>query len=192
MSQSTNGNIYIIADTHFGDDSSIFRYERRPFQDELSMNETMIRRWNETVNSDDTVYHLGDFSCGLSYEETAKIVQQLNGHKILIMGNHDKDFTVKEWMDIGFEEVYTMPVIFQGFYMLSHEPLYVTWNSPYTNLFGHVHNNPAYRDVSARSYCVCVERTNYAPVSFESIRTAIAEQDKIKRNRSINKNGRGE
>ena len=182
----------MIADTHFGDDSSIFRYERRPFQDEEAMNAGLIELWNASVRPEDTVYHLGDFAVGLSFDEIKELLSMLNGHKILIMGNHDKDFTIKEWLDMGFEEVYSMPVIYQGFYMLSHEPLYVTWNSPYTNIFAHVHNNPAYRDSSARSYCVCVERTGYAPVNFDTIRTTIAEQDKIKRNRSINKNTRGE
>lgn len=192
MPQNTNESIYMIADTHFGDDTSILRYERRPFADEESMNRDMMETWNTIVKPEDTIYHLGDFSSELSFEENKDIVQQLNGRKILIMGNHDRIFSVKEWMEIGFDEVYSMPVIFQGFYMLSHEPLYVTWNSPYANIFGHVHNNPAYRDVSARSYCVCVERTDYAPVSFDTIRTTIAEQDKIKRNRSIHKSTRNE
>ena len=49
--------IYIIADTHFGDEN-IRLYEERPFQNTDEMDHEMIRRWNETVTDDDLVYHL--------------------------------------------------------------------------------------------------------------------------------------
>ena len=163
----------MIADTHFGDDGSIIRYEKRPFANELEMRKALIENWNKVVGPEDTVYHLGDFASNLSWEETKQSVEALNGRKILIMGNHDQHFSPRQWLDMGFEEVYPLPVIYQGFYMLSHEPLYVNWASPYANVFGHVHANPAYRDYSERSFCVCVERHGYAPVDFEVIKGAI-------------------
>jgi len=51
------------------------------------MNEEMIRRWNETVGPDDTVYCLGDFS--LAFAPVEHITPRLNGKKFLIPGNHD-------------------------------------------------------------------------------------------------------
>lgn len=171
------GKVYVTADTHFGDDGSIVRYEGRPFQNGGEMNEALIAGWNRVVGPEDTVYHLGDVVSGLGREETEAIVGRLNGHKILIMGNHDTIFSVREWMEMGFEEVYSLPVIYQKFYILSHEPVYVNRAAPYANLFGHVHKNPAYRDVSCRSCCVCVERTDYVPVTFESIQKAIWEEE---------------
>lgn len=169
--------IYVIADTHFGNDDSIIRYENRPFRNSDEMKGKIISAWNQIVNPEDTVYHLGDFSSGLSLEETKSIMQQLNGRKILIMGNHDRHLTLRQWLEAGFDEVYPMPVIYDGFYMLSHEPLYVNWASPYANIFGHVHSNPAYKDVSPRSFCACVERCEYKPVDFEKIKAAIFEAD---------------
>ena len=171
-------NVYIIADTHFGDDGSIIRYEKRPFKNNEEMQERMISSWNQVVDAQDTVFHLGDFSSGLSLEETKQIVHKLNGRKILIMGNHDRHFTLPQWLEIGFEEVYPLPVIYEGFYMLSHEPLYANQASPYANIFGHVHNNPAYKDVSSRSFCACVERCGYKPVDFEHIKAAIFAEDR--------------
>ena len=171
--------IYVTADTHFSD-VGIFRYEERPFLDVKEMNEALIAKWNQTVKADDTVYHLGDVG-GSSREETESIFKRLNGRKILIMGNHDRMYTPKEWREMGFEEVYSLPVIFNGFYMFSHEPLYVNLVSPYANVFGHVHQNPAYTDFSARSFCACVERTGYAPVSFELIQKTILEEDRKER-----------
>lgn len=172
------GDIYLISDTHFGDSGAILRYEGRPFQDGREMNEQMIENWNRVAGAEDTVYHLGDFACYLSREEIKEIANRLNGRKILIAGNHDRMFTTRDWLDFGFNEVYFLPAVLADFYILSHEPVYVNINSPYANIFGHVHGNPMYQDVSARSFCACVERIGYAPVPFESVKQAILDQNR--------------
>lgn len=172
---------FIISDTHFSDKGSIIAYESRPFENGKAMDEVLIRLWNETVGEDDIVYHLGDVADEIPKEELKHIIDQLNGRKILVMGNHDRHFSVREWLEIGFDEVYPMPVVFNGYYMLSHEPLYVTTSAPYANIFGHVHKNPAYKDVSSRSFCVCVERNEYKPVEFAQISKSILEADSKER-----------
>lgn len=53
------------------------------------MTAAMIAKWNAVVRSEDKVFHLGDFSF-LNKERTQAIVSQLNGYKILILGNHDR------------------------------------------------------------------------------------------------------
>ena len=73
--------IYFIADTHFGDER-IRRYENRPFDSASAMNQELIRRWNETVSPEDTVYVLGDWG------ELSPIL--LHGKKYLVKGNHDR------------------------------------------------------------------------------------------------------
>lgn len=171
------GRIFIISDTHFGDSGAIIKYEGRPFKDSHQMDEAMIENWNRTVGQEDTIYHLGDFACGYTPYQSAELLGRLSGRKILVMGNHDQHLSVRQWMDAGFEEAYRLPVILDEFFILSHQPLYVNTASPYANLFGHVHGNPAYRDCSARSYCACVERTKYQPVLFDKIRQAIQMED---------------
>ena len=37
------------------------------------------------------------------------------------------------------------------------------------NIFGHVHGNPLYTDVSRQSFCVSAEKTGYIPLEFEEI-----------------------
>ncbi|WP_294148656.1 metallophosphoesterase [uncultured Clostridium sp.] len=162
--------IFMVSDTHFGDKGAIMRYEGRPFKSGREMDETLISNWNETVGGADTVYHLGDVAWNMEKEELKTLVGKLNGRKILIQGNHDMSYSVREWMEIGFEEVYPLPVVLEGFFMLSHEPMYVNSYSPYANIFGHVHGNPMYRDKSGHSFCACVERTNYRPVPFDKIK----------------------
>ena len=158
--------IYFIADTHFGDER-IRRYENRPFDNVQVMDRELIRRWNETVSPDDIVYVLGDWG---NLSPTL-----LQGTKYLIKGNHDT-LTNQAYRDMGFAEVYDMPVILDEFWILSHEPLYVCENMPYANLFGHVHASPLYRTFSSQHYCVSVERIGYAPVSFQAIKDRIQEK----------------
>lgn len=161
---------FFIADTHFGH-KRIIAYEKRPFATVEEMNQTMIENWNRVVGEEDRVFVLGDFSL-LPLEETKEICQALHGEKILVMGNHDTA-TAQEYLACGFAQASPYPLILEEFWMLSHEPLYVNTNMPYANLFGHVHGNPAYADVSPQSFCVSAERIGYTPISFSAIKKAI-------------------
>ena len=162
--------IYFIADPHFGDER-IRRYENRPFQNTKDMDLKMICNWNDLIDASDFVYVLGDFGAD-GYE--AELLSKLNGHKYLIKGNHDsKDNNY--YRKAGFEEVYDYPIIIDGFWILSHESLYVNANMPYANIFGHVHNSPNIKDYSKQHFCVSVERIDYTPILFESIKKTVLE-----------------
>lgn len=168
----TVNNTWIIGDTHFYDENIIV-YERRPFNDINSMNKAMIDNWNSKVKSDDKIFILGDFAlCSEYYIE--KLVKQLNGYKMLVLGNHDV-YSCQSYLKLGFDEVYSYPIIVDNFYMLSHEPLYINRNMPYANIFSHVHGNPAFTDVSDRTFCVSVERKklNYSPIKFSTVKEEI-------------------
>lgn len=158
---------FFIADTHF-DDVNILNYESRPFSSVSEMNEAIINNWNKTVTDADQVYLLGDIGAD-------RFVAMLKGHKYLVKGNHDlKDNAY--YRSIGFEEVYDLPVIYGGFWMLSHEPLYINSNMPYANLYGHVHGNPNYNTSSSHGFCVSVERINYTPIELSEIKEAVLKQ----------------
>lgn len=157
--------VFFIADTHFSSER-LRLYENRPFPTTEEMDRALIDNWNAVVSDEDTVWHLGDF--GAEGHE-AEILSKLNGKILLVKGNHDT-FSNDYYRKAGFCEVYDYPVLFQGFWLLSHEPLYVNSNMPYANLFGHVHANPIYKDFSSQHFCVCVERIEYAPISFEMIK----------------------
>ena len=163
----------LIADTHFGEDN-ILRYENRPFENTDQMDAELISRWNTAVNSSDTVFLLGDFGAE-GYE--SEVLSKLNGTKILIKGNHDTKSN-ETYRGFGFAEVYDFPIIVQGFWILSHDALYINENMPYANLFGHVHNSPIVRDYSNQHYCVSAERINYTPIEFDEIKRRIQESSK--------------
>lgn len=162
--------IYLIADTHFGDDA-VRLYENRPFANVQEMDEALIQKWNGAVGEEDLVYLLGDFSVPGREQE---FLNRLQGKKILVKGNHDL-LSNEEYRRMGFAEVYDLPVILDGFWILSHEPLYVNENMPYANLFGHVHASPLYRTFSSHHYCVSAERLGFVPITFQEVRRAVQE-----------------
>ena len=97
--------IFVISDTHFCHEN-ILKFTQhtgkmlRNFHDTTEMDECMIRRWNEVVQPEDKVYHLGDVYIG-SQKRADNILRRLNGHKRLILGNHDKgrDTVLQKYFD---------------------------------------------------------------------------------------------
>ncbi len=83
---------WLTSDLHFGH-ANIMNFcsqARARFHNDVTyMNEKMIEEWNETIAQDDTVYILGDVAF-LPADKAVKILQRLNGRKILIEGNHDR------------------------------------------------------------------------------------------------------
>ena len=162
------GKDYFIADTHFGD-GNIIRYENRPFASVQEMDTAMITKWNQVITDEDTVYVIGDFSAYQDEEKDRELLKQLNGKKILITGNHDTHRIPAEWRALGFMECSPWPIVYQGFFLLSHEPLYINSNMPYANIYGHVHGNASYKDASPQSVCVSVERIDYQPITLDEV-----------------------
>ena len=164
--------IFFIGDTHFGH-GEVINFENRPFDNVDEMDEALISNWNRVVSNEDKVFMIGDFSFH-NVDKTKEILSRLNGHKILIKGNHDEG-SEELYRDCGFESVYSYPVIIDEFWMISHQPLYLNKNMPYANIYGHVHGNEMYKDVSAHSFCACAERIGYTPISFDEIKKRMTE-----------------
>ena len=91
---------YFISDLHIGHER-IIEFDNRPFKDLEEMHEALITNWNNVISNGDTVYVLGDV---IFYSKYNDIVKQLNGHKILIRGNHDRE-TNSKYMHIGFSDI---------------------------------------------------------------------------------------
>lgn len=82
---------FIMSDLHFSHKNILkFNPETRQFRDVDHMNESIISEWNTKVKPDDTIYHLGDFAFAGNTKKR-EILDQLNGKKIFILGNHDGD-----------------------------------------------------------------------------------------------------
>ena len=164
--------IFLIGDLHFNH-RNIIKYCSRPFDSVEDMNEQLIKNWNSVVEKNDIVYVVGDFAlCGK--QKIIEFGQCLNGRKRLILGNHDQA-SIETYRAAGFEFVYNHPIVLDEFFVVSHEPMVgFSPSMAFANIFAHVHDNPAYTDCSARSFCVSVERICYEPIDFETIKAMMA------------------
>ena len=176
--------IYFTSDSHFWH-ARIIEYTKRPFANVEEMNEEMIKRWNNVVAREDTVWHLGDFSL-TNKSKTKEIFGRLNGYKNLIVGNHDAQRSDTWWRDVGFNYVWRfrqgreqyVPVKINykntEFYM-DHNPenLKGYWFTDFYDdsiiLFGHVHNKEKRWNSRKNIIHVGVDAWDYTPVSIETI-----------------------
>lgn len=179
-------NIWFISDTHFGHDR-ILRYCNRPFVDVNDMNETLIRKWNETVPADGIVFHLGDFGFG-NARDTDSILRRLNGTKYLILGNHDMKNVRQSYMVLFAHISQQMTIRVGGqSIILNHNP-FLCYGGSYRDtwqLFGHVHSgpmnntgldHPRLQHLFPRQYDVGVDNNGFRPVSFAEVKKRIEEQ----------------
>lgn len=102
--------IWFIADSHFSH-KNVIDYCNRPFCSVEEMNGALIHNWNKIVKNNDRVFMLGDFAlCGK--DKIIEIGQQLNGRKILIMGNHE-GASLSTYYNAGFEMVSRFPLFLE-------------------------------------------------------------------------------
>jgi calcineurin-like phosphoesterase family protein len=110
------GATWFTADLHLGHER-IIELCARPFGSLGEMHDALIDNWNSRVEDRDTVWVLGDVALG-PIEESLALVSRLNGHKILVAGNHDRCFAgyntgskLAEWVSryqaAGFRSVVT-------------------------------------------------------------------------------------
>lgn len=113
--------IFFTSDLHIGHLNSI-KFDNRPFQDLNQMHNALIKGFNSQVPKNGICYMLGDIGTHSS-ELTKWFLSQLNGTKVLIIGNHDKGSDANYAM--GFDVVLNNATIYiQGERVtMSHCPL---------------------------------------------------------------------
>lgn len=195
---------FFTSDWHIGHQNSIV-FDQRPFRDLDHMHTVLINNYNASVPKDGVCYFLGDM--GLSSSGLIKsIIDQLNGTKVLIVGNHDKGY--QAMYDNGFDVVMHSSVLYIAGerVSLSHCPLYGVYredtegmggstigenwhgeqkNLPCTvineeqyHLHGHIHSGPANKKlkIDGKQYDVGVPANNYRPVSISQIESWISKE----------------
>lgn len=136
----------------------------------------IVQNWNNVVSKRDKVFVLGDVAFGpIGF----KALQELNGTKTLIRGNHDNYYETEQWLQV-FDSV-------EGLYRykefwLSHAPIHPLELRGKRNIHGHVHQysicdsdgkyDPNYINVSC-------EAINETPISLTQIRDGT--YDKIRK-----------
>ena len=164
---------YITSDTHFGH-GRIIEYANRPFKNCDEMNSRLISNWNQRVKSEDTIFINGDFCFrtdrlmseqlgGLGKEKANFWINQLNGNKIFIRGNHDSNNSLKTIIDC-------IHITFGGHRLnLVHKPEHGNIDFE-INLVGHIHQHWKMALFGNSLFInVGVDVWKYMPVSLDEI-----------------------
>jgi calcineurin-like phosphoesterase family protein len=162
--QKNHMRIFVISDTHFGH----IRLEElgaRP----IEFSEKIVKNWNRLVNPEDLIIHLGDYVVSKT-GIWDQIINQLNGRKILVLGNHDKK-SMSWYLSNGFDFVcssfswdyYNFKILF------SHEPSDL---SEYDiNIHGHLHYGEHRKDykLTDRHFLFTMETGTYEPLLLKTM-----------------------
>lgn len=166
---------YYTSDLHLYHRYSIIG-SHRPFYNLENMHKTIIHNWNAKVKPTDTVYILGDVSHPKNKEEAylvLNVIEQLNGRKILIKGNHDSKLLRCPKFKKVFHSVHDYLEIsdYGKKVILFHYPI-EEWNNFFRgsiHLHGHVHNNDSHIKNIANRFNVGVDVNNFTPVSLKEL-----------------------
>ena len=157
--------VFFISDLHLGHKNiSGFSGDLRGGNNSEEHDEWIIEQWNNTVRPKDVVYVLGD----VAFTPTGlTMCQKLNGHKKLVMGNHDT-FSAHEYQWVGFS---ILPGIhrYKEFW-LSHAPIHPNELRGKRNIHGHVHAKSINDD---RYINVCVEMCYGKPIFLDDLRNQL-------------------
>lgn len=181
---------YFYSDPHFGH-ANICKFTNhdssplRPWDDVDEMNEELVKRFNETVGADDKVYFLGDIVINKRH---LSIMDRLNGDKVLIKGNHDTEklsVYTRYFRDVRAYHV-------MNGLIFSHIPVHKDSIARFgTNVHGHLHGNRVRKaigfdrktdqiiygtEIDPDYFSVCVEQTDYRPISLDDLTQRIKDQ----------------
>lgn len=195
--------IYFTSDWHIGH-ANVLEFDQRPFKDLDHMHRVLINNYNATVGPEDLCYFLGDIGLGKG-DIVASVIQQLNGIKVCVLGNHDKGATAMR--RFGFDVVVNMAAIEVAGRMvtMTHCPLRGVWREDVSkmknsqpgeswhkefkhlmfsipdfgqyHLHGHTHKVPEER-ILDRQFDVGVRANGYRPVNISVVESWIAKREK--------------
>ena len=179
--------IWLSSDLHL-DHTNIIKFCNRPFSNVKEMNEALREAHNSYVKPSDHWYNMGDVTLRrggrVDREWFVNELKKWNGHKRLIMGNHDH-LPLKTYAEV-FEKIVGTGRWLDNLW-LSHFPIHpASMSSADACIHGHVHNNqpssfpPVVKidkktqRVSYLPYInVSIEAINYRPVSLEEVKDMV-------------------
>ena len=170
--------IYFTSDWHIGHNKP-FLYEPRGFSSIEEHDKEVLKRCNELVKPEDTLWILGDLAMGGDMKEWNMVYCNLACQNLhFIQGNHDTDNKMDIYaVNYGFE--------YHGFaeilkynkkktFYLSHYPTIVNNFGEEKKkfiacLFGHTHQKEKFYNNNPYMYHVGLDSHNCYPVSIETI-----------------------
>lgn len=174
-------NIFLTSDQHYGHQGVCNFLAKdgveklRPWTNSDEMNEALVDNHNSVIKPLDKVYFLGDVVINKKY---LSILHRLNGTKVLIKGNHDI-FKLEGYTPF-FYDIRAYHVLDNM--IMSHIPVHSLSKGRYKgNLHGHLHDRrvplrEGHSQIDPWYLNVCVEQTNYTPISLEAAKQRFLDQ----------------
>jgi len=155
------GNTFFTSDTHFSQERTL-ELSYRPFRSVEEMDLQLISNWNKRLNSDSTVFHLGDFG-------NFDILPLLNFKKMyFIKGNYE--MKENSTFSLGDKRVELKAPFFirvkGNSFFLCHEPVQEKPVNAKFYLFAHIHR---LQMVKRNGINVGVDGNRFNPMSIKEL-----------------------
>ena len=179
MLDCRDNTVQVWADLHLGHER-VIDFAGRPFLDAADQDAHLWRAWAEDVGRGDVLVVVGDLAMGPARKPAtwARLAHAPGRRKILVVGNHDVNWTDADWRAVGdsgelklypegFDEVYTVlvspgdPPLVWTHYPLDDVP------DGWVNVHGHEHHAPPRRWPHIN---VGVEQIDYRPIRLDRLR----------------------
>ena len=168
---------WFTSDFHLGH-HRLYETGFRKFSCAQECEEKMLDNFS-CIRKQDNLYIAGDLTLSANYDYVAEFLSQINGNKIVILGNHDRQTTLDKLKSDGVIANYhpwkgVRPVLDSGQTVpvfVTHFPL-LEWhvgNEFRYNLHGHMHGLLAAQDKCPMRYDVGVDANSYTPVTLDQI-----------------------
>ena len=139
-------HIYLTSDWHFF--KNHYKHEAN------YVNTQEILKWcKQNIKPEDVFVYLGDLSFRYANQEDQKKSQEfmssIQGHKIFVLGNHDKMLGQDYFTKCGFD--YVLEDFTWKNYIFTHKPVNMdTYPEDWWNIHGHIHNIRKYNTTDGK------------------------------------------
>lgn len=162
--------VFFTSDLHFGHNNLTISLRKQDWDTNLQL---IRNNWNNTVSKRDIVYILGDVS--MEKPIFCEVLQDLNGTKIVVGGNHDDKRCCKKLSELGITVMGTL--VYKRF-LCTHIPVHPSQLIEFRgNIHGHIHlsgiidglghYNPP--QIDGPYYNVNTEFHHYTPILYDEI-----------------------
>ena len=159
-------NIFISSDYHLFCEKRKNLFVKKKLE---NLNEIIIENHNQLVDKKDVFIFLGDLVNDefIAKQELQAFCNQLNGKKILVLGNNDV-FEEDFYSSCGFD--YVVKGFMYKNFAFSHYPLDVSHTKDIINIHGHIHGCRSYFNMpSERHIDGYIDLHGYKPVRLEDL-----------------------
>lgn len=178
MAEAKKHKTFFSSDWHLSH-KNIIKYDPRPFATIEEMDKTIIDNYNSVVGEDDEFFYLGDFC--FNNKKVEEFLEQLNGKKYFIKGNHDHSDVVSAYKKYGtylggLEEI----EVNKQLIVLCHYTMR-NWNQSHRgaiHLYGHDHG-ALESTPHGKSMDVFVGLSGYYPLEFTDIMSKLKDRKVI-------------